>query len=342
MASTRMQARTPQPCVRFTVAAVLGIGVLASAGCAADGGRAGNAPLRQSTTTAPAAPASASPADALAVYSGGTVTLADLRAPLFEAAGGQVLSEWLLQRLIDRRLAERGLADAVNDAALARERAHMLATLDTDPDQAQRILDQIRRRRGLGRQRFDSMLRRNAGLRRLVADQVEVTDVAVEQAYQLRHGPRYEARLITTAGFAQAVQLVRQARQGAPFADLAAEHSTDVSRLQGGLLGPVSAADPTYPLALRTTLAQLQPGQVSDPVALDEGFAVLRLERTIPADAVQLEAVRDELSRQVRRQVEAVLMQQLARDLLAEAQVLVLDPTLQRSWEDHRRADTPP
>lgn len=334
--------RTRHPRAGFTFATVLGIGVLASAGCAADGGRASTSQQRQSTPAAAAAPASSSPSDAVAVHSGGAITLADLRGPLFEAAGGQVLSEWLLQRLIDRRLAERGLTAQINDAAVARERADMLATLDPDPDQAQRILDQIRRRRGLGRQRFDSLLRRNAGLRRLVADQVQVTDLAIEQAFQLRHGPRYEARLITAAGFAQAVELVQQARRGAAFADLAAEHSTDVSRLQGGLLGQISAADPTYPLAVRTTLAQLEVGQVSDPVALDDGFAILKLERKIPADAVQLDAVRDELTRQVRRQAEAALMQQLARDLLAEAQVLVLDPTLQRAWEDHRRADTTP
>lgn len=315
-------------------------------GCAteAGGGASAGGTSLQSNAVTTGKPASATGGDlpnALALYSGGTITLADLRTPLFEAAGGQILAETLLDRLVQRTLAERGLTRAVDDAALERERAILLRTLspnatDGDLDQGARIFDELRQRRGLGSQRFADLLRRNAGLRLLVADQVTVTDIALEQAYQLQYGQRYQARLITTPAFNEAVAVVRAARAGESFVDLAIEHSTDVSRQQGGRLEPISVADASYPLAIRTALSQMQPGQVSEPIALEQGFAVLLLERTIAPDAVQLESVRDELTRRVRLQAEAVLMQQLARDLLANAQVLVLDPTLQKSWTQQR------
>ncbi len=318
-------------------------------GCATEAGggaSAGGTSLQSNavTTGKPASTTGGELPNALALYSGGTITLADLRAPLFEAAGGQILAETLLDRLVQRTLAERGLTRAVDDDALERERAILLRTLspnttaatDGDLDQGARILDELRQRRGLGSQRFADLLRRNAGLRLLVADQVTVTDIALEQAYQLQYGQRYQARLITTPAFNEAVAVVRAARAGESFVDLAIEHSTDVSRQQGGRLEPISVADASYPLAIRTALSQMQPGQVSEPIALEQGFAVLLLERTIAPDAVQLESVRDELTRRVRLQAEAVLMQQLARDLLANAQVLVLDPTLQKSWTQQR------
>lgn len=363
---TPTHAHHPLDCIRrglLTLGVGFGVALCLMAGCASDGTSdhsAGGDNARQFTDRSDGAPTAGAPVSAkaagtaVAVYDGGAVALADLKTALFEAAGGQILDEWLLDRLVQRRLAERGLAGAVDDAAIARERAILLRTLtpatpatpapgaaaphavSPDTDQAARILEQLRQRRGLGRTRFDSLLHRNAGLRRLVADQVVVTEIALEQAFQLQHGQRYVARLITTADFHDAVAVVRAAREGASFVDLAIDRSTDVSRQQGGRLEPISAADASYPLAIRAALARMEPGQVSDPIALDKGFAVLLLERKVPADAVQLDAVRDALVERVRLQAEATLMQQLARELLAGAEVLVLDPALQKSWTRHR------
>ena len=62
---------------------------------------------------------------------------------------------------------------------------------------------------------------------------------------------------------------------------------------------------------MRTTLQSLGPGEVADPVVLDESFAVLRLERKIDGQGVALEDVKAALARRVRRRVERMLMQRL-------------------------------
>lgn len=266
------------------------------------------------------------PPASLGLYNNQPIPLAELLPALLEASGGQVLAEWLLDRELDRRLAERNLALSLAD--IEAEKRLLLESLDLDPDQAQRLLDQIRQSRGLGPNRFQALLRRNAALRRLVRDQVTVTPADLQQLYQLRYGPRFQARLITVDSLPKAAELVRLARQGQSFIDLAIAHSTDPSRFQGGLLPPISPADPTFPQAVRQALTQLQPGQISDPIALDTGFAILKLERKIEPAEVRFDDVKEQLQRLAELQNQRLLMDQLARQILAGLQPLIFDRQL--------------
>src|SRR5690606_35100039 len=108
---------------------------------------------------------------------------------------------------------------------------------------------------------------------------------------------------------------------------------TDPSGAGGGLLPPLSHADPSYPAVIRNMLVTLEPGQVSNPVAIENGYAILKLERKIAAENVKFDDVKEGLSLNVRRQEEQIQMRQLARTLLAQAEVVVLDPTLKESWD---------
>lgn len=297
----------------------------------------------QPTADAPAAraadhAAAPAPAKPLAFVSSEPVTAADLQPALLEAAGGQVLSERVLGVLIDRALGERGVR--LTEADLAAERELVLAALSEDEDQAARLLRELRQRRGLGEQRFAAMLRRNAGLRRLVQGQVKVTDEALRQAYDLAHGPRYQARLILVDNLQEAARIREQLQQGVSFADLAVEHSTDSSAQQGGLLPLISPSDPSYPQVIREAVTRLTPdgpGAISDVIALDGNFALLRLERKIEGDQVQFDDVKEELAGQVQRRLEQMRMQQLARQMLAETKVTVLEPALSESWQQQKQ-----
>ncbi|MCH6551869.1 MAG: hypothetical protein IH804_07640, partial [Planctomycetes bacterium] len=101
----------------------------------------------------------------------------ELRPLLNEAAGAECLQEVILDRVLDTALADAGLM--VGPDEVAAEQRQLLETLDRDPDVALRLLDELRARQGLGRTRFAGLLRRNAALRALVRDQVQVTDPAV-------------------------------------------------------------------------------------------------------------------------------------------------------------------
>lgn len=289
--------------------------------------------------------ASQTTADRVAAYiDGKPVTRDTLYQMMAESAGGEALSELLLDRTVTRRLADQGMA--LTEADVQAERQRLMASLSPEPDTAARLLRAMRDQRGLGDKRFEALLRRNAGLRKLVRSDIKIEQNAVLQAYELRYGKRYRVRLIT----ADTVNALGRARQralaGESFADLAIEVSTDESVNQGGLLSPISPADPTYPKAIRDALPRLSTDSTKDRlspvIALPKGYALLWLEQAIKTDPPALDQVRDQLEQAVRTELERVRMQQLARVMLGQANVIVLDPELDASWKRQREAVVEP
>lgn len=292
------------------------------------------APPPEAAPKQAAAPAGAD-ARPLAYVAGEAITSRDLLGPLTEAAGGEVLVELTLDKLIRRRLADRGIE--LTPAMLESERQRVLDSLSDDPDEAAELLRRLRERRGLGEQRFTLLLRRNAGLRKLIGD-VEVTSEAVRQAYALEYGPKYRARLITTGTLAEAAELRKRAVAGESFSELAAEHSTDASRARGGLLAPISPADPSYPAPVREALKELAEtdAEISEVLALGGQYALLKLERKIDSRDVELADAREQLTARAQTRLERLRMERLARELLSEARVVVLDPALDQSWTSQK------
>ncbi|MCE9591353.1 MAG: peptidyl-prolyl cis-trans isomerase [Planctomycetes bacterium] len=271
----------------------------------------------------------------MAFIHGDAIAWSDLQPSMVESAGGEALSEFILQRGIEQRLASRGAK--ISDEQVDAERTLLVKSLNPDPNTATRLLNDLRERRGLGERRFDELLRRNAGLRLLVHDEVKITDAEVRAQYELDYGPSFEARLVLTDTLQQASEVVRRVRAGESFIDIALRESRDESRVRGGLLPPVNPADATFPDAVRAALAGLKPGEVSDPVAMERGFAVLKLERKNEGRGVVFDDVKGELTERVRLRVERFRMGQLARTILNESDVTVLDAGLQRSWTQQKQ-----
>lgn len=282
------------------------------------------------------------PADKPAAYlDGKVVTQAQLYRLIIQAHGGDALAEILLDRAVRDRLTQESIQ--LTEADIQAERDKLLASLDPDPDQAARLLRTMRDQRGLDATRFTAMLKRNAGLRRLVRDQVTVNDAALQQAYQLRYGNRYRVRLIVTDKLDTLTQARRQTLAGQSFTELAIKLSTDTSASQGGLLSPISPADATYPKAIRDALSKLKmdtpQSRLSPAIALDSGYALLWLEEIVATEnPPKLDAVRSELERVVRSDLERLRMRQLAQTFIDQADVVVLDPALNKAWQRQKKA----
>ena len=277
------------------------------------------------------------PQRVLAYVAGRPITTQALLPGMLEAVGGVSLNEAVLEVMLDRRLESAGVE--VTPPMLDAERQLLQQTLADDEDDAARLLAELRRRRGLGEVRFKALLRRNAGLRALVADRVTVTETATQREYELQHGPAARVRLLLSDTLREAQRLREQAaaaETAAGFGELAALHSIDESAAQGGLLPWIRRQDSSFPEALRRATAELEPGELSPIITLDGGFALLRLEERRPGDGTEFAAVRDDLEQAVRRRAERLLMQQLARELTSAAEVVVLDPALKDQWERQR------
>jgi len=273
---------------------------------------------------------------AAAMIDGKAVHWRELQPLLAEAAGGLVLEEIVLDRMLEARLQREGLTISAED--VEQERSLLLETLHDDANTARRLLDSLRQRRGFGSRRFRLLLHRNAALRALVTarNRVDVTDQAVRRMYDIGYGPKRQPRLIVVPTLNEARAAIERIKQGERFGDVAVEMSTDTSASRGGLLEPISRSDPAYPKALREALWKLDVGQRSEPILLDQQYAVVKFVRERPGEDVPLEDVRDELAQQVTRNQQRLAMDQLARQLLRNASVTVFDDALHESWNNRR------
>ncbi len=273
------------------------------------------------------------------------VTWDDLRPFLAEAAGGAALEEIVLDRMLDRELEAAGLAVTPDD--IARERSMLAEAVArdarADPNDAERLLEGIRRSRGLGDARFAAQLARTARLRKLVAASVTVGDEEVRTAYEMRHGRACVTRVIVVESEREATRLWSDLNRSPDnltgrFSDAAVKFSRDPSAPRGGLLGPVSPLDPTYPAVIRTAIDALKPGTMSPVIGVDKGFAIALVQERIEPDGVTLEEAAPALRDQLTGRRERLAMDELARRLLASARVGVMDPHLRWSWEAREAA----
>jgi foldase protein PrsA len=328
--------RSTGPATAMVVVAACG---LAAAGCAS-GDAGGNGTRRVVSPGMDRAEASVGSVDEryrdrapIATAGGDPIGWEAVRERLLEVSGREIVEEVALERALARACRREGVTIGREDLEAERRRLVEAMTsgvaLSASEEDAERLLERVRRERGLGPERFGALLRRNAMLRALVAGDVVVEEAAILRMHGRLYGPDYPCRVIVTRTASEASSAVRRVRSGEPFGAVAADVSVDESGARGGIVDPINEADPSWPLALRRTAASLRPGEVSDPVMVEGGYAIVRLDRApAPKAAPTVDAVRGELERLVRLDRERVLMQELARSLLEEASVNPLDPSL--------------
>lgn len=314
----------PSRCARIPI---LAAATLLAAGCGtADRetrGRTADGESVRAFKEAPTQPEARPAAGLVAILDGRPIEWRELREPAVEIAGQQVLRDAVLDQRLARRLAERGIA--IDAAACEAEEAILLATLDPDRTRALELLGAIRTRQGLGPARYPALLRRNAGLRALVARDVRVDEGSIANAFDMLHGAKRSARLAVLASLADAERFIADAGAGRAFTDLAVERSLDESAARGGLLAPLARRDPSYPEALRAAIYATPVGALSSPV-LDGGrFYVLLVLDERPADGTTIEAARARCEEVVRRSQERLLMDALARELSSLEGVTIFD-----------------
>lgn len=268
----------------------------------------------------------------------------DLHESLLEAVGGQVLEELALGAMVRDACDKKGIAIGPDQVKAERTllAEQLTAASGTSATDAELLIAQVRRTRGLGDARFTALLQRNAGLRALVRKRdgvIPVSDDDLLTAYGLKYGPRVQGRIIVTSTREAAERAAARVRDGEPFARVAVEMSTDASASQGGLLRPMHTADVNVPVIVRRTLGGLKAGQVSDIVSLPNengvtAFAVLALESEVPANpmAPTMDAARSQLEQEIRVVRERAKMESLGRELSRGAGVIVMDRSLDWSW----------
>lgn len=304
------------------------------------------------------------------IVGGVGVPAGEIHERLAEAAGAVVVEELVLDRALAVVVAERGVKVTRRDVDA--ERGLLLRAMQEDAGlseaQAEAMLENVRRSRGLGPVRFEALLSRNAQLRALVRPEVAVSPEEVSRAVAIEFGPAFRARVMRVGDTRElarvrgqimdllrepidlrntAEQIEEEKRRPLPqqkidlaaalFAQWAVKVSTHESAGRGGLVAELSPADESVPAVVRGVLEGLRPGDVSDIYETGEGAWMVLVEKALPArgaaGAADVERVR---ARMVARQ-ERMEMDRLARELVGAANVTVLESGLRWSWEGRPR-----
>ena len=219
----------------------------------------------------------------------------DVWEPMAEYAGGIIVSEVVLDHLLDREMRRRGVVVGASD--IDRERNALTRTIaegvGVGDVAAQQLVREVTLARGLGPRRMEALLRRNAMLRRIASESVVVTEDLLVLAHEIEHGRRFVARLIVAEGHREASEIRAQLESGpreslrSRFAEAAVELPTDQSGAAGGCSGRS---------APRTRRAPLRPcGRWPPPRwagsrrdRLDRGFGVVLVESVVEPSGVPL------------------------------------------------------
>ena len=149
-----------------------------------------------------------------------------------------------------------------------------------------------------------SVLRRQV-LSRELEQKATVTDAEARAEYE-QHKSEYgksasvHLQEIVVPDSAQAQDVVRRARGGEDFSSLARALSTAGSRANGGDLGQVNPGDMNPELA--KVVGALAVGGVSDPIALENGFRIVRLVAKEDATVTPYEDLKEEITKRLTQQ----------------------------------------
>jgi len=246
----------------------------------------------------------------------------------------------LLQQLILRELAvqeARRVGATVSEADVLAEYEATLQAEHLDgkdpekltPTRRDQMIEDWTRSRGVTREELRVAMERQAHLRRVVQDKIQIDDEALHKEFERAYGEKVEIRHLQLAAARFFPQVKARLDNGEKFEDLVRQFSQNLlSRDRGGLLPPFSANDDTVPAVFAKTAFALKEGEYSNPIESEGSYHVLKLERRIPAEKAGFDDVREKMRKRLVARLAARAMQDLSARLLSQAELRIEDSIL--------------
>jgi peptidyl-prolyl cis-trans isomerase C len=127
----------------------------------------------------------------------------------------------------------------------------------------------------------------------------------------VKTAPKHQFRLreIIVPSYADAEKIITDLKKGRNFSILAADHSQGPNPTLGGELGWL--ADNQIPAPILARIRKVKPGEVTGPIPVPEGFAIVQVLGERPASVLPLSAVSTQLEAELRNQKTAEYLQKL-------------------------------
>ncbi len=179
----------------------------------------------------------------------------------------------------------------------------------------------------------------DAALLILVRLKVNIAPAKVRELYEKEHTLVSYRQIVVTASSdddeetaRDAASLVARARAGEDFARLARENSDGPHRDRGGLWELSRRAVPDLKGGIGAVLLELAPGEVSDPVAVDGTYRILKLESiSAKPDAPPFEEVQEEFLNELTMKARQRRLDELLNRLRREGHIKIFSPQVEES-----------
>ncbi|WP_105617009.1 peptidyl-prolyl cis-trans isomerase [Vallitalea okinawensis] len=158
---------------------------------------------------------------------------------------------------------------------------------------------------------------------------VTVTDEEIETYYnenlvQFTTGAGADMAHILVATEEEAIKVKEEYDNGASFEDLAAQYGTDGTKDQGGALGFVTYDDPGFDADFRAGAAELEEGQVSEPVKTQFGWHLIKVTNLQEEVVMPLEDAKVQISESLTAEKKNEIMAQELETLKEEITVEIM------------------
>ncbi len=260
----------------------------------------------------------------IARVNGQIVTLSEFEARQMAAVQAARISEGEIEAFLRQNNAR--LLDEAMEELLLVDRAAALG-LKLRPEYLDQVIEDIKKeqniasedeflaqlkREGLTKEALRRNIERSVIVRQVRARDVDpkaqVTEADVRAEYEHRKASDFTRKatvhlmeiVVKGDGAAEAsTALVARLQKGEDFETLARERSSSTSRAEGGDLGRVEPTDLNP--ALSAAIADLRPGEISAPVAVEGSFWILKVRERLADEVTAFDQVKERIQEELSR-----------------------------------------
>lgn len=251
----------------------------------------------------------------------------ELQTALERHYGAELLGQLLDREVISLEGNETGTT--IGDAEITRELKRMQQGYESEEQFYASMQNQL----GLSRQEIKEDVTNKLLLEKLATSHIQITDAQVESYIQahpdeFKQETEYNIQQIIVSTKDQANKVIAALAKGESFEILARDRSLDdATNNTGGDLGWIEGDDPFVAAPVLEAAKLLKAGEVSKPVALTQGFAIVKLKSKREKANPDVTFIRENVRRELALQ-EAPPLKDYVSQLRTKWKAMVIDPQL--------------
>lgn len=246
-------------------------------------------------------PEAASSDSSSVVASVGThkITRAEWNRELEQQYGGLVLEQMLTNRAAEQEAKSLGIE--VTSEEVSREIKRQMKGYESEEAYFQAMKEQL----GMSPEQLSQDMRNQLLLEKIATYGIDISDDDIDE-YMREHKGEYEpvnsyqVAHITVPNERDAEAILVRMEQGEDFSELAGELSIDsFSSQQGGRIGWIDEDDPFIDHAELNQISQMEVGDISPPVKIKDGYAIIKLTGKKEVKPEQHDEIRERVRKEI-------------------------------------------